>query len=267
MLFNYTGDILADISTGKERQLIIEAACEIEAASQAKTQGVYVYSAPYIIEEPGLQQSTEQSVKEFDSVISTLAITVVLTGAVLAISVSPFWLILILVVFVAVAAYVNRETLVKACTTLCEAYRERKQKNMVSTIPKIHRELPDREKFIMVLGLGIPAIILLMFVVYWFRIRDSWELDNYSRITERCGAVMTAVRQSNDAAAEKAYMELNSFVGDHAISLDWLANRIDEAHTAFVPVSVRIEQARQAREAQVSWFIVKWNFSVDSLAS
>ncbi len=89
-----------------------------------------------------------------------------------------------------------------------------------------------------------------MFITYWFGVRDTWEIDNYSQIAERCEAVQLAVRQSDDEAAEQAYAELHRFIGEHTIEQDWIATSVNKVRDAYAPVNQRIEKARSKREAR-----------------
>ena len=107
-----------------------------------------------------------------------------------------------------------------------------------------------RENLLLGYWLGIPAILFLLFIIYWFGFHDSWEIDNYSQIDKRCKAVLAAIQQSNDDAAEQAYTDLNIFIGERTFEHNWIAQRVDEVHQAYVPVNIRIKQARLEREAR-----------------
>jgi transcription initiation factor TFIIIB Brf1 subunit/transcription initiation factor TFIIB len=110
--------------------------------------------------------------------------------------------------------------------------------------------MSKNEKLLIGFGLGIPALIFLVFITYWFGIRDTWEIDNYSEITARCEAVMQATRGSDDQAADQAYAELTAFIGDRSIESDSLAGKLASVNSAMAPVRERLEQARREREAR-----------------
>jgi hypothetical protein len=107
------------------------------------------------------------------------------------------------------------------------------------------------EKLLLGFGLGIPALILLVFLTYWFGVRDTWEVDNYSEITARCESVLRATRHSDDQAAAQAYADLTAFIGDRTIERDSLTDKVESVNLAIAPVHERLEQARRDQEAKV----------------
>ena len=106
------------------------------------------------------------------------------------------------------------------------------------------------EKVLLASCCGLPAALLLVFLAYWFGFRDTWELDNYTRIMQQCDAVERALAQSDDAAAAEAYAELNSVIGERTVKHRNLTARLAETRTAFTPVNARLEEAEREREAQ-----------------
>ena len=64
------------------------------------------------------------------------------------------------------------------------------------------------DKLLLAWCCGVPAALLLVFLVYWFGFRDTWELDNYMRIVQQCDTVERAIAASDDAAAAEEYAEL-----------------------------------------------------------
>ena len=103
------------------------------------------------------------------------------------------------------------------------------------------------EKLALSLGIGVSAILCLVLIIYWAN-RDTWELDNYSQITERCEAVQLAIHQSDAKAATLAHEELNCFVGGRKIEIELLVKRIDEVRTAFVSFNQQLEKTRREEE-------------------
>lgn len=110
--------------------------------------------------------------------------------------------------------------------------------------------MPHSEGRLLGFGVGIPAVVFLLFKVYWFGIRDNWETDNYSAVAERCDAVFYSIQQANDEAAAQAFADLKRFVGQHSIKDEWLANRVEEVNSAFATVAERIEQVRRKDAAR-----------------
>jgi len=97
------------------------------------------------------------------------------------------------------------------------------------------------------MGLGAAAVLFLAFSVFWFGIRDTWEIDNYSTIIHHCELVHLAINLSDDKAAVQAYSDLDQLIGRRKLERDVLAKRLEEVRQAFIPVGVRAEIAR-ARE-------------------
>ena len=106
-----------------------------------------------------------------------------------------------------------------------------------------------REKLTLGLGLGIPAIVFLVFVTYWFGYRDTWEIDHYTEIMDSCKTVHVFVQQGNDAAAEQVYTALNDLVGDRTIINADLVSSIGLARKCYAPTGERLEKLRQEQEA------------------
>jgi len=108
------------------------------------------------------------------------------------------------------------------------------------------------EKLFLGVGLGVPAVLLLVFLTYWFGIRDTWEADNRSEITARCETVLQAARQSEDQAAAVAYAYLTKFVGARSIENTSLANKLNTVGQAIAPVLERLEVARRKQEREAN---------------
>lgn len=110
--------------------------------------------------------------------------------------------------------------------------------------------IPKSEKLLLGLGLGIPAVVLITFLVFWFGIRDTWETDNYQQIVELCEKVMDATHQADDKTAEQAYGDLTALIEDRPIENDSLANKVESVQSAMEPVLDRLEQTRREQKAR-----------------
>ena len=106
------------------------------------------------------------------------------------------------------------------------------------------------DKLIWGLGLGIPVMFLIVFLAYIFGTRDTWEADNYSKITDRCKVIESAIVKSDDTAAVAGCEELFRFIGDRKIGDEYLAERVDAARKAYAPARTRLDEARRTRETR-----------------
>ncbi len=116
--------------------------------------------------------------------------------------------------------------------------------------PSVDTDVSPNEKLFLRFGLGIPAVFFLSFLIYWFGVRDTWENDNYLRITEQCQTVDAAIAGKDDDAASQAYAELNNLLGDRTIQRQSLSLRIQKVRTAYLPVQKRLDEFRLEREAR-----------------
>ena len=106
------------------------------------------------------------------------------------------------------------------------------------------------EKRLLGFGLGVPALLFLMSLTYWFGIRDTWETDNYSAIATRCETVLRATRAADDQAASQAYKNLVIFLGNRTIESDQLTSKLKSVELAIDPINERLERERQAAATQ-----------------
>jgi len=106
------------------------------------------------------------------------------------------------------------------------------------------------EKLALGFGLGIPAVMVLVSLTYWYGIRDTWEVDSYSEIIARCETVLQATNESDDEMVVEAYEGLIAFIGDRTVESDFLADKLKTVEKAIAPVLDRREQARREREAE-----------------
>lgn len=252
MNFRITG---VDMSTGKDRQIVIEALDEDTAVSLAKSQGVFTYSAEHVFEELLSDSPNEQSKDGYEIVIRGTAITLASVGIILAFaSISPLWLLLTAIGCVILLVYINWDTLALAYTSLLKAIwdAERSGSRSIKSqqVPNAAEGMPRREKLVLGSYLGIPVILFVVFLTYWFGFRDTWEIDNYSQIADKCKVLHQAIANSNDEEATKAYDELHRFIGNHQIEKDFIVERVQTARDAYGQVEARIEQARRKREAR-----------------
>ena len=101
-------------------------------------------------------------------------------------------------------------------------------------------------------GISIAVLLFVMLVtylIYSFRSRDTWELDNFAQITKQCDAAMDAIAKSNDDKAVTACEELFHFIGVRKLASAFLTDRVDEVKLAYSPVKIRVEKMRLEREA------------------
>jgi len=250
MKFHITG---VDKSTGKDRQLVIQAPDEDTAVSLAKFQGVFASSAQHVLEEPPSDSPNEQPNIVYDGVIRGTALTLALVGAIFALaSTSGLWLLLTAFGFVILLVYTNWDTLTQEYKALFKTLQEVGQRSSRSIasqhVSDADEGMPLRKKLALGFGLGIPAICFLMFITYWFGFRGTWEINNFSQITDRCEAINRAVAKPDDAEATRAYNELFRFIGDHQIKHDFVADHIQAAQEAYAPVKTRIELKLEAEE-------------------
>jgi len=106
------------------------------------------------------------------------------------------------------------------------------------------------DKLIWGFGLGIPVMFLIVFLAYIFGTRDTWEADNYSKITDLCEVIESAIVKSDDTAAVAGCEELFRFIGDRKIGAEYLAERVDAARKAYAPARTRLDEARRSRETR-----------------
>ncbi len=135
------------------------------------------------------------------------------------------------------------------CTSCHNTYAVRSAIQTPSDVITRSSDSSIREKLILSIGLGVPALAFIVFLVYWFGFRDTWETDNFVLINDKCEAVLSAVRDGDDISAESAYLSLETLLGDREIERDSLIYSIKRARQAYVPVGDRLEILRKEREA------------------
>lgn len=119
--------------------------------------------------------------------------------------------------------------------------------------PPKHTNDANRFSSILVLTFawGSLVAISISFLIYWFAYRDTWDIDHYSAICERCEVVHDAIARSDDDAASIAYEELYLFIEGHKIQNHDLKGRINSAIAAYSPVWERREEHRKETEARL----------------
>lgn len=105
------------------------------------------------------------------------------------------------------------------------------------------------EKLLLSFGLGIPALVLVVFSIYWFEIRDTWEQEHYSEIIAQCNQVEEAILADDVWQAKKRFEDLRELVGDRDIANDTLRQQIADADDVMEPVFIRIQQIEDSRLA------------------
>ena len=106
------------------------------------------------------------------------------------------------------------------------------------------------DNLVLKLGTGIPVLVFVAFLAYWFGLRDSWEVDNFSKIVDKAEAVNRAIAKSDDEEAARAYREFIEFIGDREIKETFMLERVAAVRKAFVPVEQRLKQAELAAIAE-----------------
>lgn len=99
--------------------------------------------------------------------------------------------------------------------------------------------------FVLLMVFGTVAIFAGGFIYHWFKVRDTWAVDNYSKVIDHCDAVQRAIGRSDDDSAAIAYRELTDFIKDRKLSIDTLVDRVHSVETAYAPGSARLERKRQ----------------------
>lgn len=98
--------------------------------------------------------------------------------------------------------------------------------------------------------LSIITVAFVCFLFYMFCLRDTWEIDNYAQIIERCNTVHLAITEDQYDKASKAYDELLQFIGNRKIKREYIAERVDKTRQAFAPIQIKLEQSRRKKEFQ-----------------
>jgi len=118
----------ADKSTGKDRKLVIEAPDEDAAIAQAKSQGVYTYSAKSVVEETPSAPQSGQSGNEYRVIIAVAGLMLTPLFAILALIVSPVFWFLTIISITAFLATIDMDKVAKSIEATKKAEQGRQQK-------------------------------------------------------------------------------------------------------------------------------------------
>lgn len=109
---------------------------------------------------------------------------------------------------------------------------------------EVREEIPKKEKLLLLIGLGVPAVVLIVFATYWFALRDSWEQDNFMAISTQCHAVIDASNKSNDSAVMGEFQKLKEILGSRQLTDTILIKKFAEAEARADEVQNRREAAQ-----------------------
>lgn len=92
--------------------------------------------------------------------------------------------------------------------------------------------MPVSDKRVLVYSLGAISLFFLLFLIYWFVVRDTWEADNFSSIVEMCEQVSSARVNGNREQYFAASDRLRDFIGSRSLENEDLKALIARANLA-----------------------------------